>query len=130
MAEALQATAALLARRGFGGREGEGRGSSTPQPGGHVDRQRRRGARRTTVVLILVVLALYFGYILYAVLAGLHAGAVPHRGVRTAPHAAAPSVTPPVAPSTAPEAAPSGPPAAAPAAGQPAASAGETGSTH
>jgi hypothetical protein len=35
--------------------------------------QQRRGARRTTLILVAVVLALYFGYILYAVLSGLHA---------------------------------------------------------
>jgi hypothetical protein len=35
--------------------------------------RQRRGARRTTLILVAVVLVLYFGYILYAVLAGLHA---------------------------------------------------------
>jgi hypothetical protein len=35
--------------------------------------RQRRAARRTTLILVAIVLALYFGYILYAVLAGLHA---------------------------------------------------------
>jgi hypothetical protein len=35
--------------------------------------RQRRGARRTTLILVAVVLVLYFGYILYAVLSGLHA---------------------------------------------------------
>jgi hypothetical protein len=33
----------------------------------------RRGARRTTLLLVAIVLILYFGYILYAVMTGLHA---------------------------------------------------------
>ncbi|HEX4051207.1 MAG TPA: hypothetical protein VHY19_10040 [Steroidobacteraceae bacterium] len=35
--------------------------------------RQRRAARRTTVILVAVVLVLYFGYILYALLSGLHA---------------------------------------------------------
>ena len=34
--------------------------------------RQRRSARRTTLILVGVVLVLYFGYILYAVLSGLH----------------------------------------------------------
>ncbi len=35
--------------------------------------EQRRRARRTTILLVAVVLILYFGYILYAVMSGLHA---------------------------------------------------------
>ena len=34
--------------------------------------RQRRGARRTTVLLALIVLGLYFGFIAYAVMKGLH----------------------------------------------------------
>ena len=34
--------------------------------------RQRRGARRTTLLLALIVLALYFGFIAYAVMKGLH----------------------------------------------------------
>jgi hypothetical protein len=34
--------------------------------------QQRRHARRTTLLLVAIVLALYFGFIAYAVMSGLH----------------------------------------------------------
>jgi len=49
-----------------------------PERGGEPEDERarlprqRRGARRTTLILVGIVLLLYFGYILYAVLSGLH----------------------------------------------------------
>ena len=92
MAEALQAVAAPLARRGFGG-GGEGeREPSAPRPGGGGDPQRRRGVRRTTILLVVLALALYFGFIVYALVRGFHTGAnVPHA---VAPAAAAPTASP------------------------------------
>ena len=50
-----------------------------PDPGDEPQDERarsaeqRRRARRTTLLLVAIVLILYFGYILYAVMTGLHA---------------------------------------------------------
>jgi len=111
MAEVLQAVAAPLARRGFRGSD-EGREPAAPRPGGGVDPQRRRGVRRTTILLVVLALALYFGFIIYAVVRGLRAGAVPHATAHAAtPNVATPNVAAPAAPAA---------PAAAPAATPPA----------
>ncbi|HTW75501.1 MAG TPA: hypothetical protein VMD56_11340 [Steroidobacteraceae bacterium] len=63
-----------------------------------MDPRRRRGARRTALLLAVIVLALYFGFIAYALVRGLHAGR------RGSAHTAAPAAgtTPgaPRAPST------------------------------
>jgi hypothetical protein len=101
MAEALQAIPSQLARRALGGGDGAGRDSSTPRRGGGVDPQRRRSARRTTLLLVALVLALYFGFITYALLRGFHTGAnVPHAAAHLPSPAAAPTISPAATPAT------------------------------
>ena len=51
---------------------GPERGEEPSEERARLARQ-RRSARRTTLLLVGIVLILNFGYILYAVLAGLHA---------------------------------------------------------
>jgi hypothetical protein len=109
MAEALQAIPSQLARRALGGGDEAGRDPSTPRPGGGVDPQRRRSARRTTILLVVLALALYFGFITYALLRGFRTGA----NVR---HAAAHAASPAAAPTTSPATSPAPPSAATPAA--------------